>query len=103
MGADRAIIVETNVELEPLAIAKLFKKLVEAEKPELVLLGKQAIDGDNNATPQLLAGLLEWPQGTFLSKAEGQEARLFLSLWKSFIVLSSCFSCSRRQVAEGDA
>jgi electron transfer flavoprotein beta subunit len=72
MGADRGILVETpaNVDLEPLAVAKLFKKLVESEKPSMVLLGKQAIDGDNNATPQLLAGLLDWPQGTFLSKQE---------------------------------
>jgi len=67
-GADRGIHVETDAELQPLAIAKMLAKLVEKEKPELVILGKQAIDDDSNQTGQLLAGLLGWPQGTFLSK-----------------------------------
>jgi len=67
-GADRAIHVETDAELQPLAIAKMLAKIVEKEKPEMVILGKQAIDDDSNQTGQLLAGLLNWPQGTFLSK-----------------------------------
>jgi electron transfer flavoprotein beta subunit len=68
MGADRAILVETEVALEPLAVAKLLAALVRREKPELVLLGKQAIDDDSNQTGQMLAGLLGWPQGTFVSR-----------------------------------
>ena len=70
MGADRGILVETEVALEPLAVAKLLKALVEREGIELVLLGKQAIDDDMNATGQMLAALLGWPQGTFASKVE---------------------------------
>jgi electron transfer flavoprotein beta subunit len=70
MGADRSIHIETDKELQPLAVAKLLKKLVDNEKPELVILGKQAIDDDSNQTGQLLAGLLDWPQGTFASKIE---------------------------------
>merc|ERR1712072_237357 len=70
MGADRGIHVETDDALEPLAIAKLFKEVVAKEEPELVLLGKQAIDGDFNQTGQMLAGLLGWPQGTFASGVE---------------------------------
>merc|ERR1711934_264568 len=68
MGADRGIHVETEDALEPLAVAKLFKEVVAKEEPELVLLGKQAIDGDYNQTGQMLAGLLGWPQGTFASE-----------------------------------
>ncbi|MSO55081.1 MAG: electron transfer flavoprotein subunit beta/FixA family protein [Rhodospirillales bacterium] len=68
LGADRAILVETDVELQPLAVAKMLKVLVEREKPELVILGKQAIDDDCNQTGQMLAALLGWPQGTFASK-----------------------------------
>jgi hypothetical protein len=68
MGADRAVHVETDQEVQPLAVAKLLKKIVEAEKPELVILGKQAIDDDSNQTGQILAGLLNWPQATFASK-----------------------------------
>jgi electron transfer flavoprotein beta subunit len=68
IGADRAILVETDVELQPLAVAKLLKKLVEKESPKLVLLGKQAIDDDSNQTGQMLAALLNWPQATFASK-----------------------------------
>jgi len=70
MGADRGILVETEVALEPLAVAKLLKAIVEKEGVELVLLGKQAIDDDMNATGQMLAALLGWPQGTFASKVE---------------------------------
>lgn len=68
LGADRAIHIEETAELEPLAIAKLLKAVVEREQPQMVLLGKQSVDADNNQTGQMLAGLLGWPQGTFLSK-----------------------------------
>ena len=69
MGADRGILVETGDEpVEPLAVAKLLKGIVEAEQPGLVILGKQAIDDDSNQTGQMLAALLSWPQGTFASK-----------------------------------
>jgi electron transfer flavoprotein beta subunit len=68
MGADRGILVETDAELQPLAVAKLLKAIVEREQPRLVILGKQAIDDDMNATGQMLAALLGWPQGTFASK-----------------------------------
>ncbi|MCY4548937.1 MAG: electron transfer flavoprotein subunit beta/FixA family protein [Defluviicoccus sp.] len=67
MGADRGIHVMTDEELQPLAVAKLFKALVERESPGLVILGKQAIDDDSNQTGQMLAALLGWPQGTFAS------------------------------------
>ena len=70
MGADRGILIETDVALEPLAVAKLLKVVVEREEPGLVLLGKQAIDGDNNQTGQMLAGLLNWSIGSFVSKLE---------------------------------
>jgi electron transfer flavoprotein beta subunit len=70
MGADRAILVQSDTDLEPLAVAKVLKALVEEEKPELVLMGKQAIDGDNNAVGQMLAALLDWPQATFASAVE---------------------------------
>jgi electron transfer flavoprotein beta subunit len=68
MGADRGVLVETDVELQPLAVAKLLKALVDKEAPRLVILGKQAIDDDMNATGQMLAALLGWPQATFASK-----------------------------------
>jgi electron transfer flavoprotein beta subunit len=68
MGADRGIHVKTDQVVEPLAVAKLLKKIVEAESPGLVIMGKQAIDDDMNATGQMLAALLGWPQGTFASK-----------------------------------
>ena len=70
MGADRGILVETDVALEPLAVAKLLKAMAEKEGAGLVILGKQAIDDDMNATGQMLAALLGWPQGTFASKVE---------------------------------
>ena len=68
MGADRAVLVETDAMLEPLMVAKLLEALVEREQPDLVILGKQAIDGDCNQTGQMLAALLGWGQGTFASK-----------------------------------
>ena len=70
IGADRAILVETAEELQPLAVAKLLKALVEKEQPQLVILGKQAIDDDCNQTGQMLAALLGWPQATFAFKVE---------------------------------
>ena len=70
MGADRAILVQTDANLEPLAVAKVLKGVIDEEAPKLVVLGKQAIDGDNNATGQMLAALLGWPQATFASKVE---------------------------------
>ena len=70
MGADRAILVQTDAEVEPLAVAKILARIAEEEQPQLVILGKQAIDDDNNATGQMLAALLGWPQGTFASKVE---------------------------------
>jgi electron transfer flavoprotein beta subunit len=70
IGADRAILIQTDVDVEPLEVAKLLKAVVDEEKPDLVLMGKQAIDGDNNAVGQMLAALLDWPQATFASKVE---------------------------------
>jgi electron transfer flavoprotein beta subunit len=71
MGADRAVLVDAGAQdLEPLAVAKVLKALVAEEKPEVVLIGKQAIDGDNNAVGQMLAALLDWPQATFASAVE---------------------------------
>ena len=70
MGADRAIHVVTDAPIEPLAVAKLLAKIVEKEQPQIVFLGKQAIDDDSNQTGQMLAALLDWPQGTFASKVE---------------------------------
>src|SRR3954467_12574513 len=70
MGADRAILVETDVELQPLAVAKLLEAIVAKEQPGLVILGKQAIDDDANQTGQMLAALLDWPQAVFASKVE---------------------------------
>jgi electron transfer flavoprotein beta subunit len=68
IGADRAILVETSAELEPLAVAKLLKAVADKEQPQLIILGKQAIDDDSNQTGQMLAALLGWPQATFASK-----------------------------------
>ena len=73
MGADRAILVQTDESPEPLAVAKILKALVEREQPGMVIMGKQAIDDDMNATGQMLAGLLGWSQGTFASKVELSE------------------------------
>src|SRR5438132_980403 len=78
IGADRAILVETDAELQPLAVAKLLKAIAVKEAPQLVILGKQAIDDDANQTGQMLAALLDWPQATFASKVEitGDGARV---------------------------
>src|SRR3989449_6708131 len=78
IGADRAILVETAEELQPLAVAKLLKAICQKESPQLVILGKQAIDDDSNQTGQMLAALLGWPQATFASKIElaGQGAKV---------------------------
>ena len=70
MGADRAVLVICEQELDSLAVARVFAKLVENEKPELVVMGKQAIDDDSNQAGQMLAALLDWPQATFASKVE---------------------------------
>jgi len=78
MGADRAILVETDAELQPLAVAKLLAKVVEREEPKLAILGKQAIDSDASQTGQMLAALLDWPQATFAYKLElsGDDAQV---------------------------
>jgi electron transfer flavoprotein beta subunit len=76
MGADRAILVQTDDEVEPLGVAKILAKIAEEEKPDMVVLGKQAIDDDNNATGQMLAALLGWSQGTFASKVEAADGSL---------------------------
>ena len=70
MGADHAILVVSETKVEPLGVAKILAKIVEEEKPDMVILGKQAIDDDNNQTGQMLAGILNWGQGTFASKVE---------------------------------
>jgi len=70
IGADRGILVQTDAELQPLAVAKLLKAVVDKEQPQLVILGKQAIDDDANQTGQMLAALLDWPQATYASKVE---------------------------------
>ena len=70
MGADRGILIQTDADPEPLEVAKLLKAVVAAEGPNLILMGKQAIDGDNNAVGQMLSALLGWPQATFASKIE---------------------------------
>ena len=76
LGADRAILVETDLEVEPLGISKVLKAVVEKESPNLIIMGKQAIDGDNNQTGQMLAALMNYPQATFASelKIEGEKA-----------------------------
>ena len=78
MGADRGILVQTNAELQPLAVAKLLKAIADKEQPKLIILGKQAIDDDMNATGQMLAALLGWPQATFASKIaiDGERAEV---------------------------
>ncbi len=76
MGADRAILVQTDEEIEPLGVAKILAKIADEEKPDMIVLGKQAIDDDNNATGQMLAALLGWPQGTFASKVEAGGGKL---------------------------
>jgi len=78
MGADLGILVQSDAELQPLAVAKLLKEVVGKESPDLVILGKQAIDDDSNQTGQMLAALLGWSQGTFASKVElgGDKAKV---------------------------
>ena len=70
IGADRGLLVQTDTDVEPLEVAKILAKVIGEEKPDLVLMGKQAIDGDNNAVGQMLAALLDWPQATFASKVD---------------------------------
>jgi electron transfer flavoprotein beta subunit len=70
IGADRGILIQSDADLEPLAVAKVLKAVIDEEKPDLVLMGKQSIDGDNNAVGQMLAALLDWPQATFAGKIE---------------------------------
>jgi len=79
IGADRAILVDTAEELQPLAVAKLLKALVDKEQPQLVILGKQAIDDDCNQTGQMLAALLGWPQATFASKVDVADGKVTVS------------------------
>ena len=76
MGADRGILIQTDVDVEPLEVAKLLKAVIDKEAPGLVLMGKQAIDGDNNAVGQMLSALLDWPQATFASKVEIDGAKV---------------------------
>ena len=76
MGGDRGILVKTDAETEPLAVAKILKGIVEAEQPNLVIMGKQAIDDDCNQTGQMLAALLGWPQGTFASKVAPADGKV---------------------------
>jgi electron transfer flavoprotein beta subunit len=76
MGADRGILVKTDTPVEPLAVAKILKQVVEQEKPDLVIMGKQAIDDDSNQTGQMLAALLGWPQGTFAFKVNVGESTI---------------------------
>jgi electron transfer flavoprotein beta subunit len=76
IGADRGLLIQSDVDVEPLEVAKILKKVVEAEKPDLVLMGKQAIDGDNNAVGQMLSALLDWPQATFASKVEVADGKV---------------------------
>jgi electron transfer flavoprotein beta subunit len=76
IGADRAILVETTADLEPLAVAKLLKAVADKEQPQLIILGKQAIDDDSNQTGQMLAALLGWPQATFASKVVLEDGKV---------------------------
>tara|TARA_Y100001970_G_scaffold282048_1_gene394082 strand:+ start:1890 stop:2642 length:753 start_codon:yes stop_codon:yes gene_type:complete len=76
LGADRAVLVETDIETEPLSVAKLLKSVVDKEKPDLIILGKQAIDDDSNQTGQMLASLLSFPQGTFASEIKLEEGKI---------------------------
>ncbi|HEX5312710.1 electron transfer flavoprotein subunit beta/FixA family protein [Aquabacterium sp.] len=76
IGADRGILVETDAEVQPLAVAKVLKALVDKEKPDLIILGKQAIDDDSNQTGQMLAALADLPQGTFASKVEVADGKV---------------------------
>ena len=79
MGIDRSILVRSQNTIEPLAIAKTLKKIIETEQPELVLMGKQAIDDDSNQTGQILSALLNWPQGCFISNLKIENNKVFIS------------------------
>jgi len=79
IGADRSVLVQTDAELQPLAVAKLLKALADKESPDLIILGKQAIDDDANQTGQMLAALLGWPQATFASKVEIADGRALVT------------------------
>jgi len=79
MGADRGILVKTDDMVEPLAVAKILKAVAEAESPDLIILGKQAIDDDSNQTGQMLAALLGWPQGTFASEVKREGDKLHVT------------------------
>lgn len=79
MGADRGILAQTNADIQPLAAATILQSIIKAESPELVILGKQAIDDDSNQTGQMLAGLLNWAQGTFASKLEIKDQRAWVT------------------------
>jgi electron transfer flavoprotein beta subunit len=102
MGADRAIHVQTDAELQPLAVAKLLKAIVEREQPGLVITGKQAIDDDCNQTGQMLAALLGWPQGTFASKLAFADGKLEVmrevdaGLEKVILELPAVITCDLR-------
>jgi electron transfer flavoprotein beta subunit len=76
MGLDRAVLVQSNAELQPLAVAKILAEVVSREKPDLIIMGKQAIDDDNNQTGQMLAALLGWGQGTFASKVDVSDGEI---------------------------
>jgi electron transfer flavoprotein beta subunit len=79
LGADRAILVKTDDEVQPLAVAKLLKEVVTKESPEIVIMGKQSIDGDNNQSGQMLAALLDWSQGTFASEVKIEDGKLVVT------------------------
>lgn len=79
IGCDQGVLVQTDEDLQPLAVAKLLKVLVEKKKPELVILGKQAIDDDSNQTGQMLAALLAWPQATFASKLTLKDSKILVT------------------------
>ena len=76
LGADKAILVNTDAEVQPLAVAKLLKEVVAKEAPEMVIMGKQSIDGDNNQSGQMLAALLDWPQATFASEVKVTDGKI---------------------------
>jgi electron transfer flavoprotein beta subunit len=76
LGADRGLLIQSDKDVEPLEVAKLLKAVVGAEAPDLIIMGKQAIDGDNNAVGQMLAALLDWPQATHASKVEVADGKV---------------------------
>ena len=95
IGADRAILVETGVELQPLAVAKLIEAIVKKEQPHLVICGKQAIDDDSNQTGQMLAARLGWAQATFISKLDIGDGRRRSSAKSTAVLKASKLSCRR--------